>query len=107
LSPSGARDRLTAGIYLDDRPDDILGVLEDAMRKAAVAEPVRRRLHNARIFPAVRVDYATWVHSLVADKVIRPEEGEILNAAYLAADRAIQVDSFAGRSRTRKASPKI
>ncbi|MEW6324129.1 MAG: acyl-CoA dehydrogenase domain-containing protein, partial [Nitrospirota bacterium] len=47
LEPSGARDRLTAGICLPDDPSDSLGRLETALRAVCTAEPVEKALREA------------------------------------------------------------
>lgn len=94
LEPSDTRDRLTAGIYLSHRPDDITGCLEDALHKVIDAEPLRRRLrHEDRTLPP-RTEYPAWLRTLVRDDVISPEEAAVLDAAHTAVSSVIAVDDF-------------
>lgn len=95
MTPSEARDRLTAGIYLDLDPEDVLGRMEHALQKVIAAEPVRRRLKNARLSPPALTDYAEWVQSLAGDKVVKSDEAQVLIDAYRAVDSVVQVDDFA------------
>ncbi len=99
MTPSESRDRLTAGIYLSQDPQDILGRLEDAMQKVVAAEPIRRRLKNARLSPAPMSDYAQWVKALVDEKTIKAEEAQILISAQLATDAVFQVDDFPAQNK--------
>ena len=48
LSPSGTRDRLTAGVYMSRDPQDAVGRIEQALDAAIAAEPVERTLRTAR-----------------------------------------------------------
>ena len=94
LSPSDARDRLTAGIYLNDDPDDILGCLEDALHKVIVAAPIRRRLKKADHAPSPGVSHDAWLQELLKQGVITQPESEALSVAHIAAMQVIAVDDF-------------
>jgi len=48
IEPGAARDRLTAGIYLPRKEDDILGRLEFAMEAVIKAEPIEAKLRGAQ-----------------------------------------------------------
>jgi acyl-CoA dehydrogenase len=47
ITPGAARDRLTAGIYLPRREDDVMGRLELAMEAVIKADPVEAKLRAA------------------------------------------------------------
>ncbi len=95
LSPSAARDRLTAGIYVPEGLDQALGRIEDAMNKAVAAEPVERKLREAvrlGLLPKIG-DGETMQRGLEAG-VITEEEAEVMAAAIAARREAITVDHF-------------
>ena len=48
LQPAEARDRLTAGIYVNTDPDDVTGCLEHALALSIDADPLDKRLRNAQ-----------------------------------------------------------
>ncbi len=48
LEPSAVRDRLTLGMYLPNKEDDVVGRLEFALRAAIAAEEVQTKIRNAR-----------------------------------------------------------
>ena len=94
LSPSDSRDRLTAGIYLSKREDDITGCLEDALQKAIAAHPIRRTLRKNGHTPPDRVSHLDWVAELTNAGEITAADAEILNSAYAATAKVIAVDDF-------------
>jgi acyl-CoA dehydrogenase len=47
ITPGAARDRLTAGAYVPNREDDVIGRLEFAMRAVIKAEPIDAKLRKA------------------------------------------------------------
>jgi acyl-CoA dehydrogenase len=96
LEPSDARDRLTAGMYLDDSPDDAVGALEDALRKVVAAEPLIRQLkeQGQRFEHAPDNEYEDWVGKLVSDKLITRADADKLLVAREATLKVIAVDHF-------------
>ena len=83
--PTATRDRLTAGLYLDaDRGGAAL--VECAFALTHQAEPIRRRLRDAKIH--------TW-RDAVAKGSLNEAEIATLKAADDAVHRAIMVDDFA------------
>jgi acyl-CoA dehydrogenase len=48
ITPGAARDRLTAGIYLPKREDDVIGRLEYAMEAVIKADPIEKRMRDAQ-----------------------------------------------------------
>jgi len=94
LEPSPARDRLTAGIYTDTRPDDVTGCLEHALKMVADVEPIEARLRKRRIAWSARVDYDEWLQELVDEGTLDREEGETLREWRKVLRRVIDVDDF-------------
>ncbi|HSH41462.1 MAG TPA: acyl-CoA dehydrogenase domain-containing protein, partial [Arenicellales bacterium] len=89
-------DRLTAGMYLADRPDDPVGSLEDALRKVVEVEPLLRRLREQgqRYEPAPELEYRDWVAELVSEGLVEQADADRLLAAREATLRVIAVDHF-------------
>jgi acyl-CoA dehydrogenase len=48
IEPGAVRDRLTAGIYLPPREDDVIGRLEFAMEAAIKADPIEAKIRAAQ-----------------------------------------------------------
>jgi acyl-CoA dehydrogenase len=48
IEPGAARDRLTAGIYLPRKEDDVIGRLEFAMEAAIKADPIEAKIRAAQ-----------------------------------------------------------
>ncbi len=98
LKPSPARDRLTAGIYISDNPDDPLGRLEYALNKTAEVEDIENKLRKAirsRVIPA-----GTERESILAAEqanVLSHDEADKLRHAVQVAYDAIVVDRFKGK----------
>lgn len=94
LEPSTARDRLTAGIYADKRPDDITGCVEHAFHLASEVEPIEARLRKRRIQWSARTDYDQWLSDLVEEGTLDSGEADTLRAWRVALRRVIDVDDF-------------
>jgi acyl-CoA dehydrogenase len=94
LKPGEARDRLTAGIYHSDDPNDITGCLEDALHKVIKAEPIERRLRHDQITQHGLEDYPQWVNNLLGSGQVSAEEADILLQARSATTRVVMVDDF-------------
>jgi acyl-CoA dehydrogenase len=94
LKPGEARDRLTAGIYHSDDPNDITGCLEDALHKVIRAEPIERRLRHDQITQHGLEDYPQWVNNLLGAGQVSAEEADILLQARSATTRVVMVDDF-------------
>jgi acyl-CoA dehydrogenase len=102
LKPGAARDRLTAGIYQSDNPDDITGCLEDALHKVIKAEPIERRLRHDHITQHGLEDYPQWVNGLLGSGQVSAEEADILLQARSATTRVVMVDDFTPEQMTNK-----
>ncbi len=94
LEPSAARDRLTEGIHIDDRPDDLTGCLEHALQMAVRVEPVMARLRKAGHEQHPMTAWPDWIESLRADGILTDEEAELMQAWRPAVRRVIDVDDF-------------
>jgi acyl-CoA dehydrogenase len=100
IRPGESRDRLTAGIYINDDPEDITGCLEDALQKVIAIEPMERRLRHEGLEPDGLESYAQWVSRLREEGEISGEEAELLLQAREATIRVISVDDFSPQQLT-------
>lgn len=94
LEPSPARDRLTAGIYIDQRPEDVTGRLEHALKLAVEVEPIEQRLRKRKAQWSPRMDYEEWLRERVEEGVIDAAEADTLREWTRALRRVIDVDDF-------------
>jgi acyl-CoA dehydrogenase len=103
LEPSDTRDRLTAGMYLNDRPDDVIGCLEDALRKVLETEPLLKKLRNQghRFEVGPNCGFKNWVDELVEEELVSRQEADALLAAREASLKVIAVDHFPPHSTLR------
>jgi len=85
LEPSETRERLTPDLYIDDA-DDGLARLERAFRAVAAAEPVAKKMHEAKI--------RDW-REAKEKGVINSVEAKEMEAMSDALAMAIDVDDFA------------
>jgi len=95
MEPSRTRDRLSEGIFIPAAPDDPLGRLEDALEKAAAAEPLEQRLRSA--VREVRLEQAEediLPRDAVKAGILTDEEADLLRQAAEARRMVIQVDDF-------------
>ncbi|PSQ93959.1 MAG: acyl-CoA dehydrogenase, partial [Proteobacteria bacterium SW_6_67_9] len=94
LAPTPARERLTEGMYIDDRSDDITGRMEHALELALAAEPIERRLHRNGVQQPAMTRYGDWLEQLVRDGVLDRSEADSLAQRQRARRTAIDVDAF-------------
>ncbi|MGQ0741150.1 MAG: acyl-CoA dehydrogenase [Alphaproteobacteria bacterium] len=91
LSPSDARDRLTAGMFVSNRPDDATGRLEAALIAAVARDRIEEKVRKALGSRGLRDgDVANWIE---AKAITQDEAGALAGARRLIAE-AIAVDSF-------------
>lgn len=95
LKPSASRDRLTAGIFTSDDPDNNVGRIEDAFEKVVKAEPVEKRIREltkagklASATPEEQVEEALEAGGITED------EAEVMRRALAARKEVITVDDF-------------
>ncbi|HID48305.1 MAG TPA: DUF1974 domain-containing protein, partial [Chromatiales bacterium] len=95
LTPSEARDRLTAGLYIPQSSDEQLGRIEATLAKVIRAEPAERRLR--RELKNYTPDYTGLEGMLAAgleQRIITEEDAELIREAEAARNDVIQVDDF-------------
>ena len=99
MQQSEARERLTAGIYLPQDPEEALGRLENAYRLTQQATPILKQLKAAIKSGQLPAELARESHSALIEAGLRAGlinglESDIAYAAEVARTDAIQVDSF-------------
>jgi acyl-CoA dehydrogenase len=93
--PVTPRDRITAGIYLPDEPQEALGRLDHALGLAHAAQPLVKQLKAARKSGQLTVNKSEPVWTAAYEQgLINATERDLLKAAAIACDDAIQVDAF-------------
>lgn len=94
MTPGGARERLSAGMFLDKDPADPIGRVEHAFELALAAEPLEARIEKAL---KVRINPLN-LEQVLADAqkqdVISETEAEQVRRAAAAVLDALQVDEF-------------
>lgn len=94
LAPSEARDRLTSGTYINERPDDVTGCIEHAFNCVIEAADAQRKLKKTRLKRPYDLNYEQWMAKLVEDKVLEQGEVDLLLKAEKATHTVIMVDDF-------------
>jgi acyl-CoA dehydrogenase len=95
LEPCPSRARLTQDIYIPHNTNDTLGRIESALTRVIVAEPVEATIKHAvrqELLDALPAD--TLTERAVAERIITPEQAELLHAATRARRDVIMVDEF-------------
>jgi acyl-CoA dehydrogenase len=98
LSPSETRDRLTAGLFMDVKAEDPMGLMELAMEKVIAAEPVEQKLAKGLRASVNPSNMESVLKKGVADGVINELEAETVREAMAITAVAIAVDDFPGRA---------
>ena len=95
LKPSEARDRLTAGLYVPTDLTEPLGRLEDALRKAIIAEATEKKLRIG-LGPGGYSgnDETPRVQAGIKLGVITEEEAQLMYEAIAMRREVIKVDDF-------------
>ncbi len=94
LSPSATRDRLTAGMYLNQDVNDPQGLLEVALTKVIAAEPIERKIYGA-IHQRVRpYNFDEVLKIALAEGVITELEEQSVREAHELINATINVDQF-------------
>ncbi|MDT8406127.1 MAG: acyl-CoA dehydrogenase [Methylococcales bacterium] len=92
-----ARERLTAGIYVNHKPDDPTGRIEIAFTAVLATEPVWQKLKQLKktgqLTPTLTRD--ALIDQALAKKLLTNEEAECLRNTEAARRAAIKVDDFA------------
>jgi len=101
IEPSAARDRLTAGVYLSDAPDNPVAQVERALAATVAAEPIEAKVRaavkdgrvDAKLPPGTGID-ALLARAQAAGVISAAEAATVIAARDLAAV-VIRVDDFA------------
>jgi len=95
LKPGAFRDRLTTGVYVTNDPNDVTGVLEDALVKVTEAEEIETKFIRAARKGIIerRLDRDPFVDAVEAG-VLNDNEAGIMRAADEATERVVMVDDF-------------
>jgi acyl-CoA dehydrogenase len=94
LTPSEARDRLTAGIHTNADSADRAGRVEHAFQQAIAVEPVEHKLRAAGMKPPHYGYDDAWLDAAVAKGAIDAQEAAQYRNAQQAVSEAIRVDDF-------------
>lgn len=95
LSDSPARDRLTSGIYINDKPQDATGRIEVAFKAVLAAAPIEAKLHAAQKQGTLeKGPMSLTINKALEQDIISQAEAEVLAIAEQARAEAIKVDDF-------------
>jgi len=95
LEPSETRNRLTAGIFINDDVNDPLGRIENALAKVVATSGINRKLRDAKKHSVITgEDDLALVQSAQQEGLITPKEIALLAEAKKAIDAAVAVDAF-------------
>ncbi len=95
MTPGAARDRLLAGCYRSNDPEDVTGLINTALEKIIAAETIEARI--AKAVKAGNLDQTPDedpIDGALAAELITPAEAEQLRTAAQARRAVIEVDSF-------------
>lgn len=101
LAPNDSRRRLTQGIYNTAEPNNPVGLIEEALEKVILAEPIEKRLHAA-INPGTGLHFDEYVKMALATGILTPEEAEHVLMAEAARKEIIAVDDFSSEDLARQ-----
>ncbi|MGV8831411.1 MAG: acyl-CoA dehydrogenase [Devosia sp.] len=95
LRPGTFRDRLTAGTYVSMDPNDVTGVLEDALIKVTEAEEIEAKFIKAARKGVIeqRLDRDA-IDDAVTAGILNDNEAGIMRAAQDATNQVVKVDDF-------------
>src|SRR5436190_1567650 len=100
IEPSATRDRLTAGMYLSNDPEDALNILERALVASIAAQPIEMKIRAAlradRLSSVLPSDGdIEGINKAKAVGVITASEADMLIEARALMEKVIRVDDFA------------
>lgn len=95
MTPGPIRDRLVAGCYQSNDPEDVTGLLNSTLEQVLLADPIELRLHKALRSGELEHDSNADSLSVAAESgVISPAEAQKVREARLARSAVIAVDDF-------------
>jgi acyl-CoA dehydrogenase len=102
LTDSATRDRLTHGIYINEKQSDATGRIEVAFKAVLNAAVVETKLHDAQKQKQLPkgISQELLIEAALAKKIITSEEAKTLKIAETARAAAIAVDDFSNEELT-------
>jgi acyl-CoA dehydrogenase len=95
LNPSAARDRLSAGVYINDKENDPTGKIEKAFNLLIASEHLEQKLRAAKRDGLIKSDWQTDIVTAAQEQnILNDAEAKQLRAARQASRQAIMVDEF-------------
>lgn len=95
LKNSPTRDRLTHGIYINRKPDDVTGRIEVAFQAVLAAAPVEAKIHAAQKQKQLpKGTIAEVLEAAISKAVISKKDAVLIAAAEQARFAVISVDDF-------------
>jgi len=95
LSKNASRERLTRGIYTNDKADDRTGRIELAFDKTLKASDAERKLRDAMSIGIIkRQPIEPLLEQARTLNILTDDEAKLIEAAYTATRDAIMVDEF-------------
>ena len=96
LTNNPVRDRLTKGIYINEKPDDPTGRIEIAFKAILLAAPIEAKLHNAQKQGLLKKGLLKDIlQDALTLNIIIKEEADLITRAEEARLSVISVDDFA------------
>ena len=95
INPTKSRDRLCSQVYREAQPGNPLGMLQAALERAVVMEPLERRLRDAvRDGTITALSPAEQIEAAADAGVLSPAEARELTAYHESVAELIAVDDF-------------
>ncbi|UAW97132.1 acyl-CoA dehydrogenase [Halopseudomonas nanhaiensis] len=101
MTPGAARDRLIAGCFRSNDPNDVTGLLNHALEKVIQADAVEKRM--ARSIKEGNLAYdndADMLAVAIAADIITKEDADVIRQAHSARRAVIEVDDFSKEEMT-------
>ncbi len=95
LEPCPSRYRLTQDIYIPHNTNDPLGRIESALTRVIAAEPVEANINQAiKQGMLEKLPTNTLLQRAIVERIITPEQADMITAAQWARRDVIMVDEF-------------
>ena len=100
MRPGAARDRLIAGCYQSDDPQDVTGLLNTTLEAVLQSAPIEARLHKALRSGELKPEGSDPLTAAVESDLITTAEAEQVRNARQARSAVIKVDDFSKEEMT-------
>ena len=98
MTPGAARDRLLAGCYRSEDPEDVTGLLNSALNQVIAADVLLARLRKAGKTGEIQGDgQEDLITAALANGTLSEAEAEQLRSAIAARAAVIKVDDFSAQ----------